>query len=49
MVTEFTLVLKQPENKGLAYEVKYNDAQFKPNKYKKFTGAYADFDFGCIG
>ena len=45
---EVDFVVKQPENKGLAYEVKYNDAQFKPNKYKKFMEAYADFDFGCI-
>lgn len=45
---EVDFVVQQPENKGLAYEVKYNDAQFKPNKYKKFTQAYPNFIFGCI-
>ncbi len=45
---EVDFVVKQPEGKGLAYEVKYNDAQFKPNKYKKFTEAYPEFAFGCI-
>jgi hypothetical protein len=45
---EVDFVVKQSDNKGLAYEVKYNDAQFKPNKYKKFTAAYPDIVFGCI-
>lgn len=34
--------------KGKAYEVKYNDIQFKPSKYKKFLAAYPDFDLQCI-
>ncbi|TAF46145.1 MAG: ATP-binding protein [Sphingobacteriales bacterium] len=45
---EIDFIIKQPENKGLAYEVKYNETQFKPNKYKKFTEAYPGFDFGCV-
>ena len=45
---EVDFVVQQPENKGLAYEVKYNDVQFKPNKYKKFTQGYPDYDFSCI-
>jgi predicted AAA+ superfamily ATPase len=45
---EVDFVVKQPDNKGLAYQVKYSDAQFKPNKYKKFKEAYPEFNFGCV-
>ena len=45
---EVDFILEQQLNKGLAYEVKYNDIQFKPSKYKKFTEAYPDFTLGCV-
>lgn len=34
--------------KGKAYEVKYNDMQFKPSKYKKFIIAYPEFNLQCV-
>lgn len=46
---EVDFVIEEQLNKGMAYEVKYNDVQFKPNKYKKFVEAYPDFDLKCIG
>lgn len=45
---EVDFVIEEQLGKGIAYEVKYNDIQFKPNKYKKFTEAYPTFDLKCI-
>ncbi|MFD2582802.1 ATP-binding protein [Pedobacter vanadiisoli] len=45
---EVDFVVEEQLKTGLAYEVKYNDAQFKPNKYKKFVEAYPNFDLKCI-
>ncbi|KQR69676.1 ATP-binding protein [Pedobacter sp. Leaf176] len=45
---EIDFIVEQQLNKGLAYEVRYNDVQFKPSKYKKFTEAYPDFNLECV-
>lgn len=45
---EVGFIVESHLNKGMAYEVKYNDVQFKPNKYKKFIEAYADFKLKCV-
>ncbi|QDW27620.1 ATP-binding protein [Pedobacter sp. KBS0701] len=45
---EVDFVVEEQIKKGLAYEVKYHDLQFKPNKYKKFVEAYPDFNLECI-
>lgn len=45
---EVDFVVEQRLKEGKAYEVKYNDAQFKPTKYKKFTEAYPGFELKCI-
>ncbi len=45
---EVDFVVTEKLNIGKAYEVKYNDAQFKPSKYKKFTAAYPDFALQCV-
>lgn len=41
-------VVEQGLNKGLAYELKYNDTQFKLVKYKKFKAGYPDTILACI-
>ncbi len=45
---EVDFIVEQGIRLGLAYEVKYNDVAFKPNKYHKFTEAYPDFKLFCI-
>ena len=45
---EVDFVALERVNKGKAYEVKYNDLQFKPSKYKKFMAAYPDFKLQCV-
>lgn len=45
---EVDFVVEQGVKEGLAFEVKYNDVQFKPAKYKKFTDAYPGFNLQCI-
>lgn len=45
---EVDFIVQKHFNKGIAYEVKYNDVQFKPTKYKKFLEAYPDFDLECV-
>ncbi|WP_223833472.1 DUF4143 domain-containing protein [Pedobacter riviphilus] len=45
---EVDFIVEKHLNKGIAYKVKYNDVQLKPTKYKKFLGAYPDFDLGCV-
>lgn len=45
---EVDFVVEQTLNKGVAYEVKYNDVQFKSSKYKKFREAYPDFTLQCV-
>lgn len=45
---EVDFVVEEQLKKGLAYEVKYNDMQFKPNKYKKFVEAYPNFNLECV-
>ncbi|WP_165500479.1 hypothetical protein [Pedobacter psychroterrae] len=30
------------------YEVKYNDVQFKPTKYKKFMAGYPNLILACV-
>lgn len=46
---EVDFVVEQGLNKGLAYEVKYNDVQFKTSKYKKFIAGYPNFKLECVG
>lgn len=45
---EVDFIVEESLGKGLAYEVKYNDIQFKPSKYAKFVDAYPDFSLKCI-
>ncbi|WP_426327157.1 ATP-binding protein [Pedobacter sp. R-06] len=45
---EVDFIVEKHLKKGIAYEVKYNDVQFKPTKYKKFLEAYPNFDLKCI-
>lgn len=45
---EVDFIFEESLGKGLAYEVKYNDIQFKPSKYTKFVGAYPDFTLKCV-
>ncbi|GGH10913.1 ATP-binding protein [Pedobacter zeae] len=45
---EVDFVVEEQLKTGPAYEVKYNDAQFKPNKYKKFAEAYPNFNLKCV-
>lgn len=45
---EVDFIVEQGIKQGLAYEVKYNDTQFKINKYKKFIESYPLFSFKCI-
>jgi len=45
---EVDFVVEQSVKEGLAYEVKYNDVQFKSTKYKKFTDGYPGFSLRCI-
>ncbi|MCO5945251.1 ATP-binding protein [Mucilaginibacter flavidus] len=45
---EVDFIVEQGIKQGLAYEVKYNDAQFKPNKYQKFTDGYPGFELRCV-
>ncbi|WP_307533176.1 ATP-binding protein [Pedobacter sp. W3I1] len=45
---EVDFIIEKHLKQGIAYEVKYNDIQFKPTKYKKFVEAYADFDLQCV-
>jgi hypothetical protein len=45
---EVDFIVEQGIKQGLAYEVKYNDNAFKPNKYHKFTEGYPDFNLYCI-
>jgi predicted AAA+ superfamily ATPase len=44
---EVDFIVEKHLNKGIAYEVKYNDVQFKPTKYKKFLEAYPDLECVC--
>lgn len=45
---EVDFVALERVNEGKAYEVKYNDVQFKPSKYKKFVASYPDFALQCV-
>ncbi len=45
---EVDFIVEQTIKVGLAYEIKYNDIQFKPNKYNKFIEGYPDFTLQCI-
>jgi len=45
---EVDFIVEQGIKQGLAYEVKYNDTQFKPNKYQKFTEGYPGFELRCV-
>ena len=40
---EVDFIVEENLQKGIAYEVKFNDQQFKASKYKKFTENYPDF------
>lgn len=40
---EVDFVIEENLNKGLAYEIKYSETQFKSSKYKKFKEAYTDY------
>jgi len=45
---EVDFIVEQGIKVGLAYELKYNDIQYKPNKYNKFIEGYPDFTLQCI-
>ena len=45
---EVDFVIEEIFNEGYALEVKWDKAQFKANKYKKFTSAYPSFPLACI-
>ncbi len=45
---EIDFVIEKTIDKGLAYEVKYSEQQFKLNKYKKFTSAYPNYELSLI-
>lgn len=45
---EVDFVVEEQLSKGVAFEIKYNDVQFKPTKYKKFLEAYPDFNLACV-
>jgi predicted AAA+ superfamily ATPase len=45
---EVDFIVEQGIKLGLAYEVKYNNDQFKPNKYQKFTEGYPGFELRCV-
>ena len=45
---EVDFVVEQTINKGKAFEVKYNDIQYKPSKYKKFLAIYATYPLSII-
>jgi uncharacterized protein len=45
---EVDFIIEENLNKGLAFEVKYNDVLFKPSKYKKFQAAYPTFPLQII-
>ena len=45
---EVDFVIEKNLNEGYAYEVKFNDALYKPTKYKKFTEAYTGFPLQAI-
>ncbi|WP_127126030.1 ATP-binding protein [Pseudoflavitalea rhizosphaerae] len=46
--SEVDFVIEQSLHKGLAYEVKYNDALYKASKYYKFMEAYPGFPLSVI-
>jgi predicted AAA+ superfamily ATPase len=45
---EVDFIVEQGIKQGLAYEVKYNDGQFKISKYKKFIEGYPHFSLQCV-
>jgi uncharacterized protein len=45
---EVDFVIEKTIDKGLAYEVKYSEQQFKLSKYKKFTSAYPNYELSLI-
>ena len=45
---EVDFVIEETLTKGLAYEVKFNEREYKPSKYKQFTGAYSKFPLKAI-
>jgi uncharacterized protein len=45
---EVDFVIEKTMDKGLAYEVKYSEQQFKLSKYKKFTSAYPNYELSLI-
>ena len=44
---EVDFVIEEEFGKGKAFEIKWNERQFKLNKYKKFMEAYPDFPLSC--
>jgi predicted AAA+ superfamily ATPase len=45
---EVDFVVEQTLHEGMAYEVKYDEAEFKPSAYKKFREEYPGFSFSVI-
>ena len=45
---EVDFVVENNLNEGFAYEVKYNDALYKPSKYKKFVEGYPAFPLQIV-
>jgi len=41
---EVDFLVEEGLNKGKSYEVKFSDAQFKVNKYKKFIEGYPQYN-----
>jgi predicted AAA+ superfamily ATPase len=46
---EVDFVIEKSFNQGIAYEIKWNPANFKASKYKKFVETYEQFPLTCLG
>ena len=45
---EVDFIIEKDMDKGIAYEVKYSESQYKISKYKKFTNAYPGYELSLI-
>jgi uncharacterized protein len=45
---EVDFIIEKTIDKGLAFEVKYSEQQFKMSKYKKFINAYPNYELSLI-
>ncbi|MBC7390218.1 MAG: hypothetical protein H7329_13460 [Opitutaceae bacterium] len=46
---EVDFVVETEFEKGIAYEVKFSEREFKESKYKKFKQAYPNYPLNCVG